>query len=252
MNISPIAQNAGYLSSVTGIFIICVGFLVLKIYMERKKKATFYLFLSMIAWGIASFSASVIYFQAGINLELGVFAQKLTYALVFLGIMMTLLFATEVFIKIQKKWLNLYISVGFLIIIVMFFVDSVIIGEFPDETSWPLLNIDLPFILLTVVYLIPTILTILFIAFKTSRRVQEREHKIGLRIIGLGQMMIILTFISDVLQGIMIDDLNLYAMFLYFTWIFPLIAIFCYYLGWIMPKWFVSLFQVKTGAKKND
>ena len=243
MDISPIALTAGYLSLIAGICGILLIIGILKKYIERKKKPTLLLLLSIMSYMITCFAASVIYFQAGTNLELAIIAQKIVYAGVFFGVMFMFFFASMVFFKPNKIFITIYSITGFILILVLFLTDSVVITEFPDDSGYPLLNINLTFVIITVVYIFPTVLSVLVVTIRTAWRIEEKEYRIGFWIIALGQIGMILVFVMDVLQGASTGNLELYALFLNLTWILTFASMVCYYLGWIMPKWFIGLFH---------
>lgn len=243
---SNIATTAGILSLIVGVFMFLIAIQLMRRYFERKKQSTLYLSLSIIGWLGAIWSVTLIYFTSGSNLEYAIFNQKVVYVSVFFGTILTYLFASEIFFQPTKQMKIAYISVGVIMAILIFAIDSVSVGEFPDGTGYPLLNIKLPFIILLIVYIIPTTIGIFWLAWKTSRKVEERQYQIGFKVIAIAEIFLVLTFVSDTLQGIFIDNITLYATFLYLTWVFPLLAGICYYIGYIMPGWFMKYFATKN------
>jgi hypothetical protein len=240
---SSIAMTAGFMSLAVGLFIALIAVAMFIKYVERKKNSTMYLAISILIWFIAAWSVCIIYFFSGNNLPLAIICQKVVYIMTFFGTMFTFLFATEIFFKIKRIWKILYLLAGLIMILFIIFMDSVAVTEFPDHTGYPLLNIKLPFVILLVIYIVPTTIGIFYLALRTSRKIEERQYRIGFRVIALGEFMIFLTFISDTLQGIFIENIILYALFLYLTWVFPLAGCVFYYLGYIMPGWFMKWFK---------
>lgn len=243
MSTSTIALTAGYLSIIVAISIFVISIGIMKKYLERKKMATILLFFSIITWLVASLAVSIIYFLSEQNINLAMTMQKLVYSCVFIGTIFTYLFFTQIFFR-HKNIIKIgYVIVGLIAILIVFIGDSVSVGVFPDGSGYPLLNIKIEYISLVVIYILPTTIWLFLIAWRTAKLIPEKEYQIGYRVIAFGQVFILLTFVSDTLQGIFTDTVGLYALFLYLTWIFPLLAMICYYIGYIMPGWFIKSFK---------
>ena len=234
---SSIALISGYLALFSAFVILIVNLVLIKKYREKKRTSTLYLILSIFGWMGAILSAMIIYWIAGFNLDVAIFFQKLVYAFVFGATILTFLFASKVFFEPKKLLVYIYIAIGATMVLLMLIDDSVEITTFPDGSGYPLLTIDLLYSLLIVVYVVPTVLGICVVAIRLSRKVEGLE-KLAFKIIGIGQIMLLLTFVIDTLATVFIDDLGLYSMFLYLTWIAPMIASIFYYLGWTLPMWF--------------
>lgn len=158
--------------------------------------------------------------------------------------MFTYQFSQGIFL-FNKKFINIiYWSIGLIIIILTLALDSVEFSVFPDGSNYPLLTIKLAFSILVVVYILPTIFSIIFKALQAANTTTEKGYKFGFRVISVGQIMIIFTFIADTIATIVINNVQLYAAMLYLTWIFPLIGVVCYYIGWILPKWVKKIMKI--------
>ncbi|UYP45509.1 hypothetical protein NEF87_001794 [Candidatus Lokiarchaeum ossiferum] len=248
---SSIAIIAGCLSSVATIITIFIFTLILQKYFTRKKKNTLYLACSVLCWDLAFLAATIIYFFSEINLEMVIWCQKIVYCGVFLGIMFSFQFSQEIFFSLKKNVIYFYWIIGVIIILFTLILNSVNVAEFMDGSGYPLLTISLAFSILVVIFILPTILGIIISSLKIASRTEVGEFSLGFRIIALGQSMILLTFVADTLASIFIAQINVYALLLYLTWIFPMIAIICYYLGWIMPNWFKKWLNVQEDENKN-
>ncbi|MHA1672693.1 MAG: hypothetical protein ACTSYI_03615 [Promethearchaeota archaeon] len=238
MGQSSIATTAGIMS----LFATFVAFLILipvfQRYLTRKKKNTLFLAGSIMSWLATFIFATNIYFFSEANLDWVILCQKLVYVGVFLGTMFTFQFSQEIFFNLQKKWIFLYWGLGLVVIFLTLVLDSVEIAVFPDGSNYPLLTISLAFSIMVVIYILPTLFGIFYYALQTAKKIDDKSYRMGFKIIALSQIMIFATFIADTLASLMTTMVNLYALLLYLTWIFPLIAVVCYYLGWIMPNWF--------------
>ncbi len=239
MATSNIAMIAGILSLLIGVFMLVVCFMFIARYSKRKAKSIMFLTLSTFSWLGGTWSATVIYLVTGMNLNVAIAAQKLVYAFVFAGTIFTLYFAYEIFYeKAKKTFLQLYTIVGVAIIAIMLATDSVDQqGFFPDEPTYPLMTIGFEYSIILIIFIIPVVLGIFAIALKMRARTTDKVAKAGLGFIAGGQICILFTFVADTLGTVFVTDVALYPVFLYATWMFPLIAIILYYLGWIMPDW---------------
>ena len=129
----------------------------------------------------------------------------------------------------------------------MSFMDSVSVTEFPDNTGYPLLNIKLLYIILLILYIVPTVIGFIHMALSTSKKIDKRQYQIGFKILAIAALMFLATFISDSLQATFIDHVGVYAFLLYLTWVFPLAACSLLYIGYVMPGWFSKYFK-ETGS----
>lgn len=242
MATSSIATTAGIFTLVSGvvIFYICIKFVMN--YRRKKNTSTRYLTVSVAAWLGATWSAMLIYFFAGSNLTLAIISQKLVYLFVFLGTILTFLFGSTIFFKLKKIWIIIYVILGILAVTVMVFSDSVEQAVFPDGSGYPLLTIAFEYSLLIVFYVVPTTIGLMIVALRLSRRVTGHEQ-VGLRIIALGQLMILVTFVVDTIATLVIDDVILYSIFLYSTWVFPMLGAIFYDIGWMLPEWLKKRYQ---------
>ncbi len=242
---SPIALTAGILSIASAAFILIIFFLILARFIKRKKINTLYLAISILFWGLGCIFASNIYLLAESNFAWVIWCQKLVYVCVFLGIMFTYQFSQGIFLHSKKIIIIIYWIVGLVIIILTLALNSVDIGVFPDGSNYPLLTIKLAFSILVVVFLLPTIISLIVKALQTANKINERGYKFGFRVISVGQFMIIFTFIVDAIATLVIDNIQVYSTMLYLTWIFPLIGVVCYYIGWILPNWVKKIMKIK-------
>jgi len=201
--------------------------------------------ISIVCWALTSIFAANIYFFSEDSLTWVIWCQKLVYVGVFLGTMFTFQFSQEIFFTLEKKKIQAYWLIGVVVIVLTLILDSVEIGVFPDGSGYPLLTISLEFSIAVVLFIIPTVLGIFYKALKTASKIDDKVYKLGFRVIAIGQLMIFATFITDTLATLVTDNIGLYAWMLYLTWIFPLIGILCYYVGWIMPNWLRKLFKIE-------
>lgn len=241
---SPIALTAGILSIASAAFIFLICLLILTRYIKRKKINTLYLAISIFFWGLSCIFASNIYLLAESNLTWVIWCQKFVYVCVFLGTMFTYQFAQGIFLQNKKIIMLIYWAIGLIVIILTLALDSVEFGVFPDGSDYPLLTIKLAFSILVVVYILPTIISLIVKALQSANRIEDKGYKFGFRVISVGQFMIILTFIVDTIASIVINNVQLYSAMLYLTWIFPLIGVGCYYIGWILPNWVKKIMKL--------
>ena len=238
MGNSSIATTAGVMSLIGALITLLILFLLIQRYFIKKKKNTLFLVGSIVSWLATFIFATNIYFFSEENLSWVILCQKLVYVGVFLGTMFTFQFSQEIFFTIKKKWIFLYWGIGLIVIILTLILDSVEISVFPDGSNYPLLTISFEFSIMVVLYILPTLVSICYYALQTAKKVEDKAYRLGFKIIAFGQIMIFATFIADTVASLFTATLILYALMLYLTWIFPLFAVVCYYLGWIMPSWF--------------
>ncbi len=253
MATSTIATIAGILSLCIGVFMLVVCFMFVYRYTKRKAKSVLFLALSTFSWLGGTWSATVIYLVAGWNVDVAIVSQKLVYAFVFAGTIFTLYFAYEIFYeKAKRTFLQLYTIAGVAIIAVMLATDSVDRqGFFPDEPTYPLMTIGIEYSIILVIFILPVVLGIFVVALKMRARTTDKVAKAGLGLIAGGQFSILLTFVADTLGTVFITDIILYPVFLYATWIFPLLGVLMYYMGWIMPEWLKKRLISSQTAEKT-
>lgn len=246
MATSQIALIAGYLALLSGIIILIIAIRLFILYKEKKSIPGLFLCLSVFAWMGAAFSVMEIYFFAGDNLGVSIIFQKLVYLFVFVATMLTFMFGSKIFFTIKKPFLVIYLIIGITSIIVILITDSVDVNNFPDGSGYPLLSLSVDYGLIMVLYILPTTLSIAIVALRLSKKVEDIAYKQGFKIIAYGQIMLILTFLVDTLASLFIEDIGVYSLFLYLTWVFPIFAAICYDTGWRIPQ------KVKRSQNKSS
>lgn len=243
---SSIATIAGIMSIFSTVVAFAILLPILNRAIQRKKKSTLYLAFSISSWILTFIFAANIYFLSERNLDWVIWCQKFVYVGVFLGCMFSFQFSQEVFFRFKKSVIIIYWVIGLSIILLTLVLDSVDVAVFPDGSDYPLLTIKFTFSILVVIYILPTLVIIFQQSLKTAKKIDEKAFQVGFRIIAFGQIMILFTFIADTLASLVMAVVNLYAILLYLTWIFPLITILCYYVGWIMPSWFRNRYNLSS------
>ena len=246
MAISEIAIHVGIYSFLVGVAVLFCGLLVLHRYLERKQKATLYLMFSLFSWVGSAWSASFIYITARDNVTLATYVQVFMYACVFSATIFTYMFARKVIFKAKTTFYIYYTIAGIIAILILAFAPSSEAVNFPDSTDHPAIVLKFEYSLILMVYLIPTIFKITYEAFKVSKRMEEMVYKVGFRMIGTGQLIILVLFVFDTIAGFNFDNPEVYALSLYMQWTCGLLASVFYYLGWILPNWFKKLFKIEV------
>lgn len=227
--------SAGIMSLIASAAIGFLGSKMLQKWKAKKNKATLYLLLSTIAYLVTCLSGTITYFTAPYNIEVARLTNKIIYSAIFLATMLMFMFATEIFFEPAKHWVFIYLLLGFVIIAVINIMDSVTeqyIGEYPV-----LILKDL-FVLLLVGYLVPTNVGLFLVARRASTRIEDPLYQAGYRAIALGELNPILAFVADAAASLTMEYQFLYTVFLLLTWVFPMIAIYFLYAGYILPDWF--------------
>jgi hypothetical protein len=235
MVMSNIALVAGLISTVMATIMFLIGLRLLRLTIKKKKRAGFFLVLSIFSWTSTAASASIVYLTAELNPYSADLFQRLIYVFVFLGAIFAFLFGNDVFYKAKPKLSLLYIATGITLIIIFLIAPINEITVFPDGSNYPLYSVSLVFGMILVGYLFPTIIGISWIALKISNKMEDDLYKRGFKIIAIGQLIIPLTFIMDTLASLFISEPVLYPLFLYLTWVFPPIGAFSYNYGWTLP-----------------
>ena len=81
-------------------------------------------------------------------------------------------------------------------------------------------------------------------AFRESKQTEEREYQVGFQAIAIGQITNIMIFVFFLLDSIMLmlDPGSMgFSIFIYLGWISAFVAIFLFYIGFILPQWFRNL-----------
>jgi hypothetical protein len=247
---SKIAFNAGILALVAASFTILLAILITKKYLNKKQKATAYLTLAIYFWALTTLTASIIYLFAGNTIELAIKLQVIMYGCVFAANIFTYMFARNVLFKQKTGWWRWYIILGIICILILGIADSSEAIPFPDSTDYYAIVLKLEYSMILVVYLVPIIIRIVIVAFKTSKRMEQSGYKVGFRLIGWGQIFILCIFICDTIAGFFFDNATMYAIFLYLQWIFGVLASVSLYVGWVLPKWVKNLFNIEEDQEE--
>ncbi len=127
----------------------------------------------------------MVYLVAGFILELALLLQKIIYIGIFLSCIFLFLFANEVHFEVDRKILVWgYVTIGFVLIFVMAaFNLSDIILFLPD---YPVLLVKFEFSLCVVGYLFPTFFTVLIMARRAARKINDPIFKVGYIFISWG------------------------------------------------------------------
>ncbi len=248
MPISAAEVSATIMSLIAGILILIIAIQIILKWKAKRQNATLFLFFSILSYVGGCWSAMGIYSLAGSDLSTAIILQKMTYSFVLAAGIMMFLFGTQVFFHFKKNLFPyLYVLIGFVFIILVLSLDSV---EWKYNlpgygTDYPLLSIKIEYSIFLVIYLVPVLVGIAVLALRASKKLEDRVYAIGYRFIALGNLLIFSTFIIDAISTASQGDFIAYAVTLNFTWIVPIIAAFCSYLGWTLPEWFRSIFEKK-------
>jgi len=248
MPISVAEISATIMSLIAGILIFIIAIEILLKWKTKRQNATLFLFFSILAYAGGCLSAMGIYSLAGTALDIAIFLQKMTYTFVLAAGIMMFLFGVQIFFHFKKKlYPILYVLLGIIFIISVLILDSV---EWKYNlpgygNDYPLLSIKLEYSIFLVIYLVPVLVGIAFLAIRASKKLEDRVYAIGYRFIALGNLLILTTFIIDAISTASQGEFIAYAITLNFTWIVPIIAAFCSYIGWTLPDWFRTIIEKK-------
>ncbi len=246
MPISAAEVSSTIMSAIAGILVLICAIRILQKWREKHQRATLYLFISILAWVGGCWSAMVLYPIAEIETPVAVILQQFVYAFVYIGGMFMFLFGCEIFFHFKSKvYRPVYFLIGCVCIAITFLFESVDIQFFPGYGTYPLLSIKIEFSIILVLYLLPILLGISFVAIRASKKLEDRVYAVGYRFIAYGNLSILLIFIIDALSTEAQGEPILYAVLMNFTWILPIIAALCSYVGWTLPEWFRSIYDKK-------
>jgi len=172
--------------------------------------------------------------------------QIMVYVCIVLATMFTYLFASLVFFEGKTHWNILYILLGIVVIIILVLSGSIYRERFPDDPEYYALVLNTEFGLILVLYLIPTMIGITIIAFKSANKMTETHFRVGFRIIGFGNIFILCAMTCDTFSSIVGTDPLIFSFFVCALWIFAILATVFYFLGWTMPEWFKKIVRIKT------
>ncbi|MCP4762879.1 MAG: hypothetical protein GY870_13960, partial [archaeon] len=214
MAFSMIAFLAGCMSLSAGILALMMGLNLLRHFFKNKKIAGFFLTLSVFGWVGMAISATMIYWASepsslglGIGgLEFAIISQKMVYIFVFFALMCMYLFGSKILFETKKVYTAFYLALGIILMILIFISDSVSSTDSFPDANYPLLTLEFEYSLLIIVYVIPTLLTIMIISMRLSRKVEEQMQKVRFKVIASGQLMILCSFIVDTLATVFLDE----------------------------------------------
>jgi hypothetical protein len=232
---SNIALLAGLISGTMVFFVLYVGLQLFKLYKKKKNKTSLYLCLSIFSYLFTILSATIVYLCTGFSNTIGLIFQKGIYLGVFLSMMLTFLFASNIFFTPTRLQSSIYYIIGVISILILTIFDSSIISEFPDDSEYPLILLKIEYGILLVAYILPTSLGIYIAGMRVSKRTEDKMFRKSFRYISIGNLMVPLTFIFDTISTTFINNVFVYSLFLYLTWIPPVIATFLYYKGYTLP-----------------
>jgi hypothetical protein len=132
------------------------------------------------------------------------------------------------------------IVIGILIVILLFLPWNW--WGTPPEDYEGLLNIRLYSTLTLVIYSYFIYIQIAIITNNSARATQDKIAKTGLRLLFYAMIAMILFFLMFIGDTLMIALFNHpgYSEFVYFAWIFAILAYILMYLSLVMPKWLVE------------
>ncbi|MHA1732580.1 MAG: hypothetical protein ACTSU5_11605 [Promethearchaeota archaeon] len=240
--------SAGVMSLGASTMILFIAYRLFQRYREKKNRATLFLIASTLAFAVTCLSGTATYFIAPFNLPLAIVTNAIIYTFTFLATMLMFMFASEVFFQADKKWIVAYLVAGFTIIALILFTDSVATEMIGD---YPVLVLKDLYTVLLVAYLIPTNLGIFWVARRASGKVEDPLYAAGYRAISWGDLMPLLAFVADASASFSMTVEWLYTAFLLLTWVFPIIAVFFLYAGYILPDWFKKRVSAKLARESK-
>ncbi|MBD3352032.1 MAG: hypothetical protein GF364_11150 [Candidatus Lokiarchaeota archaeon] len=236
MAMSIIALTAGIISGIMGLLMLLIGLKLYNLYQKNPKKEGLYLCLSIFSFIITTWSATIVYLSAGSSLIVAQIFQKSIYTFVFIGIMLTFLFASKIFFTPKKELFVAYIVLGIACILILVAFPTSEVDNFPDSADYPLLLLKLEYGILLVLYILPTAFGIFWIGMKVSKKVDDPISKTSFRYISTAQLMIPLTFTFDTIASLFMNNIYVYSIFLYLTWVPPVVAAYLYDRGYTLPE----------------
>ncbi len=243
----------GILSLFAGVFALFgVARKVWTRYREKKQPATLFLFLALCNWVVTCWSATVVYFSGGYNIDLAMIFQRLIYTGNIVGAICLFLFASEIFFQVKKLWKQIYIIVGLVLTALIILIpDSSIQQELEVGSGYYVILIKEGFGIAMLVYLFPAFLGIFIMARRASRKIDNPLYKAGYVYIAYGQIFGLLTMGVDATGTFVMDNLIAYTICLNLTWIFLMFAMWYYYIGWILPPGFRRRVEMQEEAAKQ-
>lgn len=227
---------------------LVMGIRLSKLYLKKKKNEGLYLCLSVFSYLFTIISASIVYLCAGINLGLAELAQKGIYAGVFLSMIFTFLFASKIFFTAKRVFLYLYVMAGIASILAVVLSESSYQSEFPDGSNYPLFLLKLGYGVLLVIYMMPTSFGIFLAGLRVSKKADNPIFRRSFQYISYGILMVLVAFIFDTISSSFMDNLFIYSLFLYLTWVPPVFGVFLYDRGYTLP----DRKKKESGAEKGD
>ncbi|MHA1385302.1 MAG: hypothetical protein ACTSR3_16240 [Candidatus Helarchaeota archaeon] len=231
------------------ILLLSIACVILIKWKERKTIATLYLAIALFSISIAvliaftglfswyvSWQSSIIplatsppYYQ--ISLPLG-------YSFVFGYVVFLFLFTIQIFLDKDNKKVIPIIIIGIIVISLLWLpnnywgLDTLLTD--PPSTRTLVMGLFL-------LYNVLTYIVLSYYAFREAKLTEQKEYQVGFKSIAYGNIANILIFVFFLLDAVLLifnpSSLG-YSIFIYLAWSFAIVAIFMFYLGFILPSWF--------------
>ena len=214
---------------------------------ERKMKAplllsiTFLLFSLCIASLMIGLMEAVIYGEKRVIYR---FSLAFAYSTIMIANCFLLYFASEIF-SFEKRYLKKYIIIS--LIIAVFLALPYNYYGVPEALVDNSKNIRPYTGGALVVFSILTYSRIFSVAYRVSKRVEEKQAKTGFLFIALSQICLILFFVFVFIDTLIftLTDLSGYTISLYIAWVWACLFLVSVYIGLFMPDWVRKRFLMK-------
>lgn len=230
------------------IFSFIIALLIFFKWKERKTIATLYLALALFSISAAVFVAFIglagwflTWTSSILPVNSPVFypiSLPLGYSFVLVYDAFLFLFTIHIFLDEDEKKVIPVIIPG-IFVAVLIWLPSNYWGVDPsifDPPSTRSLSMGIFMLYNVIIYII-----LAFYAFREAKKSEQREYQVGFKAIAWGQITNILIFVFFLFDAIIVV-LNPgspgFSIFIYLGWICALIAVFLFYIGFILPDWF--------------
>ncbi len=231
------------------IFSLIIAIIIFFKWKERKTIATLYLAIAILSIALAVFIVFTGLASWFFKYSFSVFPYvtspayypltlPLGYSLVVVYDVFLFLFTIQIFMDKNDKKVIPVAIIGIFMVILSWLpsnywgFDNLLID--PPSTRTLAMAIFL-------VYNVTIYLILFYYAFKESKLTEQKEYRVGFRVIAMGQIaniLIFICFLGDAILLLLNPGSPGFSIFIYLAWVSALIANVLFYLGFILPSWF--------------
>ncbi|MHA1379524.1 MAG: hypothetical protein ACTSRG_14215 [Candidatus Helarchaeota archaeon] len=241
--------SAMMLELIVFIFSFLIALIIVFKWRERRTIATLYLalalfsisgavfvaFLGLFSWFLVWSSAIIPYVNSPVIYPISL---PFAYSFVIIYDIFLFLFTIHIFLDKNEKKIIPVIIIGIFVATLLWLpTNNWGLDTTPmDPPSTRTISMLIYMLYNVVIYII-----LAFSAFRESKKTDQKEYQVGFQAIALGQIANILIFVFFLFDSVLLiinPNSPGFSIFIYLGWICALVAVFLFYIGFILPSWF--------------